>query len=128
MATVQDIISRAFRKIGVLAKDEVLDGGDYAEGLDALTMMIQGWELQGVDFEFTEPASGSEFALDSKYHEGVVYLLASRLSPDYMVPPSFDADQWFRRIQADKAVIPTVTMPSALRNMPSQRQYGLADD
>lgn len=120
MTTARDIVTRSLRKIGVVAVDTPADANEMQEGLDALNMMLSAWQLQGIDRAHTALEASDSFPLDAKFEEGTVYLLASRLSPDYMVPQSFDADTWFRQIQAAYVVIPTVAMPKALQKMPSQ--------
>ncbi len=47
-------------------------------------------------------------------------MLAARISPDYAVPPSFDADDWFRGFQAFNMTIDPVEMPGGILRMPSQ--------
>jgi hypothetical protein len=122
MTTVADIIDRAFRKIGVASSDEALSAKDQADGLAALNMMLAAWALAGVDIGHTELAATEEFPLDARFHEGSVYMLASRLGPDFTIPPSFDADDFFRKIQAAYLVIDPVPMPLALRRTSSQRR------
>ena len=61
-----------------------------------------------------------EFPLGSEFLEGTIFLLASRISPDFILPASFDADDWFRGIQAAYATIPTLTVPDALLRPPSR--------
>ena len=124
MASVLEIVTRAFRKIGVSAADEALDADQISVGVDALNMMVHAWKLEGVDLSWADQAASDTFALDSEYHEGVVYNLASRLSPDYVIPPAFDADAWFRSIQAANVEAPTVSIPTSLKRLPSQMRSG----
>jgi hypothetical protein len=128
MTKTSNIMERALRKIGVVSETEVMTGDQFTHAIETLNSMIHAWELEGVDLDWTDLTGNEDFPLAAKYHEGVVYLLADRLSPDYEIPRSFDADRWFRSIQAANVVIPTVTMPKALQIMPSQNQYGLSDD
>lgn len=123
MANMLDIVTRAFRKIGVTAKDEVLDASDSAHGIEALNAMMHAWKLRGVDTEHVTLDLSDPFPLAPEFEEGTVYLLASRISPDYEVPQSFDADDWFRAFQAAYIVIPVATIPRALLRTPSQRRY-----
>lgn len=120
MATVQDIVTAAFRKIGVVAEDEDLQTATLSVGVDAFNRMLHAWELRGVDLSHTDQVAGDTFALDDKFQEGVIYLLAGRLSPDYTTPAHFDADDWFRGIQAAYMTITAVTIPTALTRMPSR--------
>lgn len=120
MATCLDIIERAHRKIGVLSRDETLQAHDVAEGLGALNMMLFAWKLDAVDTSHSAKATADTFPLASEYEEGAVYVLASRLSPDFQAPAAFDADDWFRSIQAAYSSLTEVTLPSAITSLPSQ--------
>ena len=120
MATAYDIVLRAFRKIGVAATDEVLTADQIGNGLDALNMMMNGWVLAGVDTSHVDLSAGDDFPLPAQFEEGAVYLLAARLSPDYSIPPAFDADDWFRKFQSAYMLIDDVVMPRGLMKLPSQ--------
>lgn len=125
MTTVNSVVTRAYRKLGVSGVGDTLTADEIAEGVDALNAMLHGWKLRGVDITHADAAAVDDFPLGDEFVEGAIYLLASRLSPDYMVPQAFDADDWFRGIQAAYMTIDEVAMPSALVNMPSQRDMGL---
>lgn len=120
MATTLDIITRAFRKVGISGQGEALDAEALAEGLAALNAMMHGWKLRGVDVAHVDLASTDTFSLPQEYEEGTVYLLASRIAPDYEIPPSFDADDWFRTFQAAYMEIAEVEFPTAITRVPSQ--------
>lgn len=120
MATIQDIIDRALQKIAVQSSDEDSTTYDAAKALNAYNDMTHGFKLAGVDLEHTDQALTDTFAFGAEYREGFVYLLASRLSPDYMVPASFDADDWFRKFQAANITIADVTFDAALTVLPSE--------
>lgn len=120
MATTLEIVTRAFRKIGVVSATETLTADQVASGVDTLNMMMHAWKTRGVDVTHSDLAASDTFTLDPEYHEGTVYVLAGRLSPDYSIPPEFDADDWFRTLQAAYQTPLTVTIPRALTQMPSQ--------
>ena len=120
MATVSDIVTRAFRKIGVGVEDEDLAAASLANGVEAFNMMTHAWKLAGVDLSHSDLASGDTFPYADEYQEGFVYLLASRLAPDYEVPANFDADDWFRKFQAANMSITAATISTALTRMPSR--------
>ena len=122
MATTAEIIDAALRKIAVTSNSEAATAEDAGEALTALNQMLHGWKLRSVDVSHSDLEMTTTFPLANEYHEGVVYLLASRLSPNFIVPASFDADDWFRAIQASYTTSQTVTMPSALKKTPSQRK------
>ena len=122
MATMLKIVERAFRKIAISGVGEALEADSIAEGLDALNMMLHAWKLRGVDIQHDTLEATDDFPLEPEFEEGTVYLLAERLNPNYSSPPRFDANDWFRGFQAVYAKSRTVTIPSGLRNMPSQRR------
>lgn len=123
MTTAQTIVERAFRKIGVKAEDEGLTADQLAHGLDCLNLMMNGWELWGIDTNHVDMTSASTFPLAARYEEGVVYLLAERISPDYQ--SGINADDFLRRIQAAYMVIAESAMPRSLLRTPSQRRTDL---
>lgn len=119
MTAALDIVTRAYRKLGIAGTGDTLSAEELAEGIDALNAMIYAWKLAGVDTEHTPLSSTSDFPLAPEFEEGTVFLLASRLSTDYMVPASFDADDWFRKFQAAHMTIGKVSM-TMFNRMPSQ--------
>lgn len=120
MATVRDIVERAYRKIGVVAMEEPMEDDIGQAGLDAFNDMLHGWKPRGVDVTHTDLTLNSTFPLADQWREGTVYILASRLSPDFMVPQAFDADDWFRTLQAAYMTISAATMPAATIYTPSR--------
>lgn len=120
MTTARDIVERAHRKIGVVARDEAMDADSAAEGIDALNMMLAAWKLAGVDTEHAALDLSDTFPLADEYEEGTVYMLAGRLSPDFMTPANFDADDFFRKIQAAYMTIDASTVPTSLTRTPSR--------
>lgn len=112
MATVRDILTRAYRKIGVVAEDEEMSGDQAANALAALNSMMHGWELEGVDIGHTDLAVADEFPLAAKFHEGTVYLLADRLAPDNKQAAP-DPDRFLRLLQAAYMQVEEVEMPGA---------------
>lgn len=125
MTTMLDIVTRAHRKIGVGARDTPLEAHEAIEGNVELNSMLHEWVLRGVDTNHTDLDLTDDFPLSSPYEAGTVYLLASRLAPDFAVPASFDPDSFFRAIQAAYMVIDEVTVPNALKSPPSLKaRYG----
>lgn len=120
MTTMQDIVTRAYRKIGVVAGDEPMTADQGAAGIVALNMMIQQWKLRGIAITYSDLALSDAFPLLPQFEEGAVYLLASRLAPDNAAAAQFDADDWFRAIQNSYLVIAAVAMPTALTMTASQ--------
>lgn len=120
MATVEDIVTAAYRKLSIVSEDETMSAAMLANGVDAFNRMLHGWKLRGVDVEHTDLAAGDAFPLADEFQEGTIYVLAGRVSPDYSAPANFDADDWFRTLQAAYIAITAATMPKALTRMPSR--------
>ncbi len=120
MPTMAEIVNRAYRKIGVLAIDEELGGEEAAVGLEALNGMLHEWSLRGVDLSHSDLGLADVFPLADAYRDGVTYMLAARISPDYTVPAAFDADDFFRAIQAAYLTIDTVSFDKAVTEVPSK--------
>lgn len=120
MATVSDIVTRAFRKIGVVAHDAPMTADEAASGLDALNAMMSGWGVFGVTYAHTDLALTDAFPMAAKWQEGVVYQLARRLSPDFSAAGP-DDDRWFRALQAAYSAIEPLTFDATLTNTPTQR-------
>jgi hypothetical protein len=119
--TNAEIVRRAYRKIGVLAEDMPLTAWQVQAGLEALGDMLRGLELFGVRLSLSSMDGPSDpFPLAAKFHEGAVYQLAARLSPDFSVPAPA-ADAWLRAMQAATVDVGAVTLDSTLTQMPSQR-------
>lgn len=114
MTTVRDIIETALRHIGVVALDDPMNADEAAGGLTAFNNMLSAWALDGIAITFTDAALADAFPLADKYREGVGYLLALRLSPGYTAPANFNADDFFRKIQASYMVIADATIPVGL--------------
>lgn len=116
MATVRDIVERAYRHLGVVAHDETMTADQGLAGLGAFNDMLHAWALDGVTLSpaFTDAALTTTFPLADKYREGVGYMLAARISPDFMVSATFDADDFWRKIQASYMAITDATFDDAL--------------
>ena len=121
MTTASVIIERAFRKLGVRAEDEALTADQLAYGLETFNAMMNGFELFGIALAWVDKASDEDIGLALKFDEGLTYILAERLSPDYAAP--FNADDFLRRLQASYLVIAEAVMPSSILRTPSQRTY-----
>lgn len=125
MATVQDIATAAFRKIMVASDDEDLTAAQIAQGVEAFNMMLHGWKLRGVDVSHVTQVAGDTFALGDEFQEGTVYTLAARLDPNYAAPATFDADDWFRTIQAAYTTIAESALERPVYLVPSRyARYG----
>lgn len=123
MAIVSKIIERAFRKIGVKAADEALTADQLEAGLDALNEMLAGWQLHGINVSVYDMQATDPFPLAPRFEESVIYMLAARLSPEYVVPVGFDAEAFLRLVQAQLMTVPESTLERTLTETTSQRQW-----
>lgn len=119
MTKTRDIVERAYRKVALKSEDEAITGDMLEHGIDTLNSMMFGWELFGIDIEHSTLSATDDFSLAAKFEEGTVYQLASRLSPDYIVPAP-DADMFFRALQSAYMVIDEAKINNALIRVPSR--------
>lgn len=87
MATALDIVTRALRKINVVAIDEEASADESAEALDAMNAMMHGWKARNADTTHTTLALADDFPLNPEYEEPAIILLADKLAGDYGVSP-----------------------------------------
>ena len=120
MATMSDIVGRALRKLRVVAIDEPMTADELADGLQQLNSLMHGLKAWGADLSYSDLAASDAFPLGPEFEEGMVYMLAGRLSPDYNAPAG-SGREFKRLIQAAYMVIPAVTIDTAIRYTPSQR-------
>lgn len=123
MATCRDIVERAYRKIGVVASDEPMTADQAAIGIDALNMMMAALELDGIDVAWSDADISEQFAMEPKFHEGLVYMLASRLAPDFTVP-GFDPSTFKRGLQAAYLIVPDAHIDRALLRTGGSLRWG----
>lgn len=113
MATARDIVERAYRKIGVVSTDEAMTADQAAIGSDALNMMMHGLVLDGIDTGYSDLELAEQFSLDARFHEGIVYMLAARLAPDF-ARPGFDETVFKRRLANAFLIVPDVAFDLTL--------------
>jgi homospermidine synthase len=120
MTTARDIVHAALRKALVIGAGDDAAADDASDALFALNSMMHGWKARSVDVSHTDLALSDAFPLDAQFIEGTVYMLASRLAPDYQVPQPFDADDWFRTLQAAYHTPLEIAVENALTRPPSR--------
>lgn len=124
MPTVRDICIRALRKLDVAPLGQEVPGEEIEQAVDAYNDMLHAWALMGVDIGHTTQIASDPFPLSDEFVEGTCYILATRLSPNYMVPAQFSADDWWRSFQARYADPDPVEFDMALTFLPSRRRLG----
>jgi hypothetical protein len=108
---VLDICQRALSKIGVLSIGDDAQSEDADEALMAYNDMVAAWKLFGADTGYVEATLQTTFPLGAEFVEGTVYMLATRLSPNYQKPIQFNEARWMRALQAKYMVIDKQTLP-----------------
>lgn len=121
MATVRDIVSRALRKINVVQLGEAPPADEMREGVAAYNELLHSFKFWGADIGHSDQDENGTFPLADEYREGVIHLLANRISPEYERPPGFNESLWMTRLLADYgAAVPRLTVPRALTRPPSR--------
>lgn len=119
-----DIIQAAMRRANLLQKGETAPAEDAEEALLTLNMMMHGWKSRGADIGHSNLALNDAFSMGAEFHEGAVYLLASRLATEVGVAQptadGFDVAEWWDAIQAAYTTISDVTLDRALTEPPSR--------
>lgn len=89
MATNSDYITRALKKIGVLAESESPSAEQGSDALVVMNDMFAVWESEGIDVGWKPSASTTDtIDFHPAVREAVVTNLAARLCADYAREPS----------------------------------------
>ena len=127
MPSMNEIVLRSLRKLGVVAEDEGMTASQQASGLAALNSMMAGWRSAGVGYDHAELTGGSEYPLGARWVTHAVHLLAQEIAPDY--GQQYGADPYLRQLQAGFMDIPLISTRRVLRTTPSQiDRQRLTDD
>lgn len=122
--TPNSVVKKGLQKLGVLAAGENLSGDETTDGIDLFNQMLHSWELQGVNLQHYDAASGDTLPYPQNHETAFVYGFAVYAAPEYeaQVPPAVAeiADRAFRALQnayldpnnklvVDKALMPYYT-------------------
>lgn len=114
MATVLDIVNRAFRKIGIKSEDEALTADQITHGVSTLNDMMAAWPKRGIDIPTGEEMAASDtFPMEAWANEPTIHCLAARLAPDYGVAAP-DASEHERTLRNWFVLRDEVAFPKAL--------------
>lgn len=80
MTTALDIVTRALRRINVIAPDESPDSSEAQAALDELNDMIGTWPSHGL------AVAEANFPLDQRFNGALVAMLALRVAESYGKP------------------------------------------
>ena len=111
MATPNQIVTRALRRLRVIPSGGTPSAEDLSDGTEALTAMINAWEAEGL--------TGDVLPLDARFEQGVVAMLAKRLAPEFgvEVDPDLrqDAKEGWDQISAAFFAVPASRFDTALK-------------
>lgn len=91
MATYNEIIEGALKRLTVVQTGETPSGEEYLDGLRSLNRMVNGWRLQGIYMPFTTVADadgGNTATFDDEELDAIESNLAMRLANDYGKQPT----------------------------------------
>lgn len=131
MPTVNEVIKRALRSIGVLHHNEDATDDEAADALTTLNDMLNAWRLQGIDLEHLDVALTDEMPYAGEDIAAIRYNLAMELAGEFGVPPpavtAVRADSSFRALQAKYAAPDELKADEFFRYKPN-RDYGYYSD
>jgi hypothetical protein len=111
MATPQQIVTRALRRLNVIPAGGTPSAEDVDEGVEALTAMVNSWEADGL--------TGDILPLDARFEAGVVAMLAVRVAGEYGKEPDAvlvrDAENGWTQISSAFFAVPASRFDSALK-------------
>lgn len=90
MATALDIITRAARRINVLASEEAPQAADAADGLQVMNDMMHGFGPRGIHYAHVTLVATDTVNLPDEQLRNLVLLLADDLAREYSVPIAQD--------------------------------------
>ncbi len=82
-ATARTIITRAFRRMGLISEDEGLTAEQTTEALDVLNDMMNGWEAEGIQYSHTDLALDDTVNVPDFLVRSAMWLLADELANEY---------------------------------------------
>jgi hypothetical protein len=111
MATPQQIVTRALRRLNVIPAGGTPSAEDVDEGVEALTAMVNSWEADGL--------TGDILPLDARFEAGVVAMLAVRVAGEYGKEPDAvlvrDAENGWTQISSAFFAVPYSRFDTSLK-------------
>jgi hypothetical protein len=83
MTTVRSIITKAMRKVQILAAGEDPSAAEGADGLDAFNEMMAGLKLESIPLDWRNLTLDDDVPLPPEHIRGVIHLLGVELAPEY---------------------------------------------
>jgi hypothetical protein len=83
MATARSIITRAMRKLKILAGGEDPTSDEADDCLDALNQMLSEWRIDGIDLAHVDLVLTDEVDVPASHRNAIVLNLALRIADDF---------------------------------------------
>lgn len=133
MATIQDIVTGAFRKLGVVSGNETPSATDSGYALDELNGMMQALDGAAMFINWQTVALSDTFPLDAKHEDGIKAMLAVQCSGgfggDGLVSRELkmQARKGRNRLFGDYHKPEELRVDAGLEDMPSQHLHPAAN-
>ena len=119
MSTAQEIINKAAKKSGVLARGgQQLEADINVDILDLLNYMLDRWRNNGVDLGLPVLTLTTELIIDSADREAIIIQLALRIIIDFNRPPRAGlagaGSSAFTELQAKYSVLTEMSLDKSL--------------
>jgi len=119
MSTAQEIINKAAKKSGVLARGgQQLEADINVDILDLLNDMLDRWRNNGVDLGLPVLTLTTELIIDSADREAIIIQLALRIIIDFNRPPRAGlagaGSSAFTELQAKYSVLTEMSLDKSL--------------
>ncbi|MCP4410183.1 MAG: hypothetical protein GY807_21060 [Gammaproteobacteria bacterium] len=131
MATIQDIVTGALQKLGVVAGNETPTAADSAYALSELNDMMAEMPGQEIYIGWETVVLTGTFALEDKHIGGTKAMLAVRISPahggDGLLSSRLikQAKDGYARLFGDYHMPDSLSVDDGLTNMPGNWYHGV---
>ena len=129
MATIQDIVTGAMRKLGVLHGGQTPTAEDSSYALEELNSMMKALDGRQVYVGWTDMGLTEDFPLEGKHEDGVKAMLAVQISNAHGGDPLLSRElmkqkkMGYARLFGDYHNAEVMGVDSYLDDMPSQRLF-----
>lgn len=86
--TPNEAVTKGLQKIGVIAAGEVPTGQETTDGIELLHQMLNMWELDGVNLQNYDVASGDQLPFPKNHDIAIIYNFAVFAAPEYQTSAS----------------------------------------
>lgn len=113
MATVNDVIRRAYRLAGIIGRTQEPSSEEYSGGLESLNELLDSWRAEDIDLGLYDVESSTE--VPSEYVRVLRYCLAEELSFELglELPGSFAQEADRLKAEIENPWIPSIEIDPA---------------